>query len=186
MYGRIPKRPFRRNGQKTLAEHAADHYRNRRYAPLVMQGLVQDIRFACRMLAKDRRFTLAAVLALGLGIGVNTAVFGVINAAVIRDMPFDEPDRLVVGAVAQAPAAREPPMCPTPTSATGARRRPAFDGLAAEAGHNHEPARRRRGTRAVPRYLTSQRQHVRRPAQQRRSPAAIFFLTPIGPARRRW
>src|SRR5687768_11885168 len=60
-----------------------------------MQGLAQDIRFACRMLAKDRRFTLAAVLALGLGIGVNTAVFGVINAAVIREMPFDQPDRLV-------------------------------------------------------------------------------------------
>ena len=58
-------------------------------------SIAQDVRLAIRMLAKDRRFTLAAVVALGLGIGVNTSVFGIINAAVIRDMPFDEPDRLL-------------------------------------------------------------------------------------------
>ena len=40
-----------------------------------MQGLAQDLRLAIRLLAKDRRFTIAAVVALGLGIGVTTTVF---------------------------------------------------------------------------------------------------------------
>ena len=51
---------------------------------------------AIRVLAKDPRFTLAAVIALGLGIGVNTSVFGLINAVTLRDLPFDESDRLVI------------------------------------------------------------------------------------------
>ncbi len=60
-----------------------------------MGGLWQDVQLATRLLAKDRRFTIAAVIALGLGIGVNTTVFSLINLAVFRDVPFDEPDRLV-------------------------------------------------------------------------------------------
>ena len=60
-----------------------------------MQGLTHDFQLAIRLLAKDRRFTLAAVIALGLGIGVTTSVFALVNAAMIRDVPFDEPDRLV-------------------------------------------------------------------------------------------
>ena len=54
-----------------------------------------DLRFALRMLVKDRRFTVAAIVALGLGIGVTTTVFGLINIAMIRDVPFPEPDRLL-------------------------------------------------------------------------------------------
>ena len=54
-----------------------------------------DVRFAARMLAKDPRFTVAVVLALGLGIGVNNSVFTVINTALIRDVPFAEPNRLL-------------------------------------------------------------------------------------------
>lgn len=60
-----------------------------------MGGLGQDLRLAFRLLAKDRRFTIAAVVALGLGIGVNTTVFATINAAMLRDVPFDEPEQLV-------------------------------------------------------------------------------------------
>lgn len=60
-----------------------------------MHNLLADARFAVRVLAKDRRFTLAAVVALGLAIGLNTSVFAVVNAALLRDLPFDEADRLV-------------------------------------------------------------------------------------------
>jgi putative ABC transport system permease protein len=55
----------------------------------------QDLRFAVRLLVKDRRFTIAASLALGLGMAVNNSVFAIINTALLRDLPFDEPDRLV-------------------------------------------------------------------------------------------
>jgi putative ABC transport system permease protein len=57
--------------------------------------LWQDIRFAVRLLAKDRWFTLVATIALALGIGVNNTVFTLVNAVLIRSLPFDEPDRIV-------------------------------------------------------------------------------------------
>lgn len=60
-----------------------------------LQDSSQDIRFGMRMLAKDRRFTVAAVLALGLGIGLNNAVFTIVNTAMWKELPFDEADRLV-------------------------------------------------------------------------------------------
>ena len=60
-----------------------------------LQDIWQDVRFAARLLTKDPRFTLTAVLALGLGIAVNNTIFTIINTAVFRDLPFDEPDRLV-------------------------------------------------------------------------------------------
>jgi putative ABC transport system permease protein len=60
-----------------------------------MRGIWSDIRLAARLLAKDRRFTVAAVVALALGIGLNTTVFTIINAALLRDVPFDEPAGLV-------------------------------------------------------------------------------------------
>ena len=60
-----------------------------------LSGLYQDVSFAIRMLVKDRRFTVAAVVALALAIGVNSSVFKLVNAALIRDLPFDRADRLV-------------------------------------------------------------------------------------------
>jgi putative ABC transport system permease protein len=60
-----------------------------------MGGLGTDLQLAARLLAKDRRFTLAAVIALGLGIGLNTSVFSIVNAAFLRDLPLEEPDRVV-------------------------------------------------------------------------------------------
>jgi predicted permease len=55
----------------------------------------QDVRFAVRLLLKDRWFTLVATAALALGIGANTAVFTFVNAVLIRGLPFDEPDRII-------------------------------------------------------------------------------------------
>jgi putative ABC transport system permease protein len=60
-----------------------------------IETLWQDVRVAARMLVKERSFTIAAVAALGLAIGLNTSVFAIINAAFLRDVPLDEPERLV-------------------------------------------------------------------------------------------
>jgi predicted permease len=60
-----------------------------------LDGLVRDARYGVRRLVRDWRFTASAVLILGLGIGANTAVFSVINAALFRKQPFANPDRLV-------------------------------------------------------------------------------------------
>jgi predicted permease len=56
---------------------------------------VNDLRFAFRQLRKSRGFTLVAVLALALGIGLNTAIFSLINNLFLRGLPFKEPSRLV-------------------------------------------------------------------------------------------
>ncbi len=58
-------------------------------------SLLQDLRFAVRLLVKDRWFTAVAVVALALGIGVNSTVFTFVNAVLIRGLPFDEPDRIM-------------------------------------------------------------------------------------------
>ena len=65
------------------------------WVPPWLQDISQDIRFGARMLIKDRRFTIAAVVALGLGIGVNNSVFTILNAALFKELPFPEPSRLV-------------------------------------------------------------------------------------------
>src|SRR5438874_5466422 len=56
---------------------------------------LQDLRFALRLLVKDRWFTAVAVLALALGIGVNATVFTFVNAVLIKGLPFADPDRIV-------------------------------------------------------------------------------------------
>ena len=57
--------------------------------------LVRETRHAVRRLALDWRFTAAAVVMLGLGIGANTAIFSLVNATLLRGQPFAQPDRLV-------------------------------------------------------------------------------------------
>src|SRR4030095_6999290 len=75
-------------------EQIKSHYRDQRGFPS-LETWLQDVRFGFRMLRRDRGFTFAAVLVLGIGIGVNNMFFMVVHAHALRGLPMHEADRVL-------------------------------------------------------------------------------------------
>ena len=93
-----------------------------------MNGLFQDFRYALRQLRKNPGFTAVAVLTLALGLGANTAIFSVIDAVLLRPLPFHAPTRLVVVKPTE-PGRRDDIGVSYPTFLDWRTRNHVFDGL---------------------------------------------------------
>src|SRR5581483_1298548 len=75
-------------------EQSMERCREQRTAPL-LESALRDLLHGVRLLAKHRGFAAAAIIVLGLGIGANTAIFSVVNAVMLRPLPFPHPERVM-------------------------------------------------------------------------------------------
>src|SRR5207342_2602581 len=63
---------------------------------MLLEQLAQDVKYACRTMARNRMFTALAALSLALGIGANTAIYSFMDSILVRALPVDDPGSLVV------------------------------------------------------------------------------------------
>lgn len=95
-----------------------------------MQTLLQDLRYGLRLLAKNPGFSSIAILTLALGIGANTAIFSIVNAALLRALPYRDPDRLVYVWSAEKARGIKQSTVSIPDLRDWRRENRVFDGLA--------------------------------------------------------
>jgi putative ABC transport system permease protein len=90
----VAERARARTAARERADHGGAMPLSRRF-PVMLESLVTDCRLAIRQFRRAPAFALLTTLSLALGIGANTAIFSVINAVLLRPLPYADPDRLV-------------------------------------------------------------------------------------------
>ena len=120
---------LRRFGNVTLAQQRSREMWGWNWA----ETLWQDLRYGLRQLRRSPGFTIVAALTLALGIGANTAIFSLVNAVLLRQLPYRDPNRLVYISEFWP---RETPVqtVPSPDFANWSEDEQLFDGLAAYGG----------------------------------------------------
>ncbi len=98
-----------------------------------MTTLWQDLRYGMRMLWKHRGFTAIAVLVLALGVGANTAIFSVVNAVLLRPLPYPEAERIVTLWSTETRQGEERGSVAAPDFADWQKQSRVFDSVAASA-----------------------------------------------------
>jgi predicted permease len=99
---------------------------------------LQDLRYAARSLAKRPSFTLVAVLTLALGIGANAAIFSVVNAVLLRALPYEDPERLVFPAATALDRGGSPMSVAYPEYLEWRQQEEVFESLAAFSGRSFD------------------------------------------------
>jgi putative ABC transport system permease protein len=95
-----------------------------------LEALGQDVRFALRLIRRSKGYAVAVVLSLGLGVGANTAIFSLVRGVLLRDLPFEQPGRLLVLHQRQPLAAESDEGFSVPDIEDLRRRNHSFSGLA--------------------------------------------------------